>query len=93
MIQVRTIPGQDNEGNMSEKTKLGIGRNKSEIYIVKLRGHLGNQWADWFEGLEITLEDGGVTSLTGPLVDQAALHGLLKKIRDLGITLLSINRV
>ena len=54
---------------------------------------MGRQWTDWFEGLTITLEEDGNTLLTGPVVDQAALYGLLKKVRDLGILLLSINQV
>ena len=60
------------------------------VYQIKIKGHLGCEWTDWFEGLAITLEDNGETLLTGPVVDQAALHGLLKKVRDLGIPLLSV---
>ena len=63
------------------------------IYQIRIKGHLGHQWTDWFGGLTITLEDNGDTLLTGPVVDQAALHGLLKKVRDLGMPLLSVNRV
>ncbi len=63
------------------------------IYQIRIKGHLGSQWTDWFGGLTITLEDNGDTLLTGPVVDQAALHGLLKKVRDLGIPLLSVNCV
>jgi hypothetical protein len=61
-------------------------------YQIRIKGHLGPQWTDWFGGLSITLEDNGDTLLTGP-VDQATLHGLLKKVRDLGMPLLSVNRV
>jgi hypothetical protein len=64
--------------------------NQPEIYQIRLKGHLGREWADWFEGLTITLEEDGDTLLTGPLVDQAALHGLLKKVRDLGLSLVSV---
>ncbi len=63
------------------------------IYQIRIKGHLGHQWTDWFEGLTITLEENGETLLTGPVADQAALHGLLKKVRDLGMPLLAVNRV
>ncbi len=63
------------------------------VYQIRIKGHLGHQWTDWFEGLTITLEENGDTLLTGPVVDDAALHGLLKKVRDLGMPLLSVNRV
>jgi hypothetical protein len=63
------------------------------IYQIRIQGHLGRHWADRFEDLSITLEEDGTTLLTGPVVDQAALHGLLRKIRDLGLPLLSINPI
>jgi hypothetical protein len=63
------------------------------VYQIRIKGHLGRQWTDWFEGLTITLEEDGDTLLTGPVVDQAALHGWLKKVRDLGMPLLSVNSV
>jgi len=62
-------------------------------YEIRIKGHLDNRWAVWFEGLTITLEDNGETLLTGPVVDQAALHGLLRKVRDLAMPLLSVTRV
>jgi hypothetical protein len=62
------------------------------VYQIRIKGHLGRQWTDWFGGLTITLEDNDETLLTGPVVDQAALHGLLKKVRDLGMPLVSVNR-
>jgi hypothetical protein len=63
------------------------------LYQIRIKGHLGEHWADWFEGMAITLEANGETLLTGPVIDQAALHGLLKKVRDLGMPLLSVNRL
>lgn len=63
------------------------------VYHIRIEGHLGHQWSDWFEGLTITLEDNGDTLLIGPVVDQAALHGLLRKVRDLGMPLIWVIRV
>ncbi len=60
------------------------------VYQIRLKGHLGGQWTDWFAGLIITLEGNGDTLLTGPVVDQAALHGVLKKVRDLGMPLIAV---
>ena len=63
------------------------------VYEIRVKGHLSPQWVGWFEGLTITLEESGDTLLTGTVIDQAALHGWLKKVRDLGMPLLSVNRV
>ena len=60
---------------------------------IRLKGHLGRGWTDWFGGLAVTLEDNGDTLLTGPVVDQAALHGVLRKVRDLGLPLASVSAV
>jgi hypothetical protein len=62
-------------------------------YQIRIKGHLGPQWTDWFGGLAITLDDSGDTLLTGPVIDQAALHGLLRKLRDVGLPLISISPV
>jgi hypothetical protein len=61
------------------------------VYQIRIKGHLSSQWTDWFENMTITLEDNGDTLLTGSVIDQAALYGLLKKIRDLGMPLISVN--
>lgn len=63
------------------------------IYQIRLQGHLDAQWEEWFDGLTITFDVADETMLTGPIVDQAALHGVLRKIRDLGIPLLSVTRL
>ncbi|MCB0551507.1 MAG: hypothetical protein KDD19_28335 [Phaeodactylibacter sp.] len=64
---------------------------QSMVYQIRLRGHLSLQWEDWFYGFTITLEDNGDTLLTGPVPDQSALYGLLRKVRDLGLPLLSLH--
>jgi hypothetical protein len=61
------------------------------VYQIRIKGHLGPQWTDWFGGLALAVEEDGDTLLTGPIVDQAALYGLLKKVRDLGMPLVSVN--
>jgi hypothetical protein len=75
------------EACMSEKY------NGSGLYEIRLKGHLDDRWADRFEGLTISLEEDGITLLTGPVLDQAALHGLLKRFRDLGMILVSVGPV
>lgn len=62
-----------------------------KIYEIKIKGHLNASWADWFEELTFTHESDGTTTLTGEIIDQAALHGMLKKVRDLGLPLLAVN--
>ena len=78
---------------MPDEINLGSEKAQPLVYQIRITGHLGRQWTDWFGGLAITLEDNGETLLTGSLIDQAALHGLLRKVRDLGVPLLSVNRV
>jgi hypothetical protein len=78
---------------MSNKLDPRTDPSQPMIYQIRIKGHLGRQWTDWFGGLTITLREDGDTLLTGPVVDQAALHGLLKKVRDLGMPLLSVNYV
>lgn len=78
---------------MSDKHVSTEDHYEPGLYEIRINGHLDDRWAHWFEGLTITLGDNGDTLLTGLVVDQAALHGLLKKVRDLGMPLLSVNRV
>ena len=78
---------------MSNKRAFTPDPDAPQIYQIRLEGHLGLQWADWFDGLTITLTEESETLLTGPVEDQAALHGLLKKVRDLGLPLISIVQV
>lgn len=66
---------------------------QQEVYQIVVKGHLDSEWSDWFDGLTITLSENGETILTGPIVDQAALHGVLIKIRDLGLPLLSLTHI
>ncbi len=76
---------------MSNELDSRIDLDEPMIYQIRLRGHLGPQWAEWFGGLAVTPQEDGDTLLTGPVVDQAALYGLLKKVRDLGLPLISVN--
>ncbi len=78
---------------MSDKRPFITDPDAPRIYQIRLEGHLGHQWTDWFDGLAIILEGSGDTLLTGPVVDQAALHGLLKKVRDLGLPLVSVSQL
>jgi hypothetical protein len=78
---------------MSSTFKSAGDPDQPMIYQIRIKGHLGREWTDWFEGLTITLEDNGETLLTGALVDQAALFGLLRKVRDVGLPLLSVSPV
>jgi hypothetical protein len=63
------------------------------VYQIRIKGQLDPEWTDWFEGLAVTRDEDGNTLLTGSVIDQAALHGLLKKVRDLGLTLISVTPV
>ena len=78
---------------MPNEQNLGRDPDKPKVFQIKIKGHLGQQWMNWFEGLTIALEEDGNTLLSGSIIDQSALHGILKKIRDLGMPLLSINSV
>ncbi|MGM0883681.1 MAG: hypothetical protein ACQEXQ_21940 [Bacillota bacterium] len=78
---------------MSETHVSTEDHHEQELYEIRLKGHLDARWADRFEGLSFICENDGITILTGPVVDQAALHGLLRKVRDLGLPLISVIQV
>jgi len=78
---------------MSDQLNSKTDPDEPAVYQIRIKEHLDAPWADWFGGMTVTPEDNGETLLTGPVVDQAALYGLLKRLRDLGITLLSVNCV
>lgn len=67
--------------------------DRQEVYQIRVKGNLGPQWSDWFDGFAITPQASGETLLAGPVVDQAALHGILGKIRNLGLPLVSLVRL
>jgi hypothetical protein len=69
------------------------GFERYDTYQIVIRGQISSQWSDWFDGFTIRLDEPGQTILTGPVVDQAALHSILKKIRDLGLPLVSLKRI
>jgi hypothetical protein len=78
---------------MSDKQTFDEKHYQNQCYEIRLKGHLDDRWTDCFEGLTITLEDNGDTLLIGPVIDQAALHGLLKKVRDLGLPLVAFSPI
>jgi hypothetical protein len=85
------MPGEQQSNEISNNPQPESDPNQPMIYQIRVKSHLDSDWTDWFEGLTITLEKTGHTLISGPVVDQAALHGLLKKIRDLGMLLISVN--
>jgi hypothetical protein len=87
------MTSHNRERVMSNEINSGSEKAQPLVYQIRIKGHLGREWTDWFGGLTIRLTDNGETLLTGPVVDQAALHGLLRKVRDLGIPLLSVSCV
>lgn len=95
MLLVQGTSGPDGHDRPREEDPVnripGTDATRPMVYQIRLKGHLGPQWNEWFGGLTITLEDNGDTLLTGSVADQAALHGLLKSVRDLGIPLISVS--
>jgi hypothetical protein len=81
------------DGVMPSKTKTEMNPNQPMVYQISIEGHLGREWADWFGALSITAQDLGETLLTVRVADQAALFGVLRKIRDIGMPLISVIRV
>jgi len=75
--------------------RFDTGRESGEpmVYQIRINGQLNAQWTDWFDGMRITPQENGDTLVTGPVLDQAALYGLLRKVRDLGMPLLSVARI
>ena len=84
------LTGHQKDKSMSNELTSEIDPGEPLVYQIRIKGHLGREWADWFGGLTVTLEANGETLLTGPVVDQAALYGVLRKVRDLGMPLLSV---
>ena len=78
---------------MSNKPNLKSNPDQPTIYQIKVKGRLDDQWSDWFDGMTITPDEDGSTLIAGPVIDDAALHGLLKKVRDSGMQLLLVKRV
>lgn len=78
---------------MDDKSKYKEENNQPQCYAIRFKGHLDNQWTEWFGGMTITLDKDGSTLLSGPVADQAALYGLLKKVRDLGMPLVSVSLI
>lgn len=78
---------------MSQHHDTAIPAEQAPLYEIRLKGHLRREWTDWLGGMAVALTEDGDTLLTGPVTDQAALFGLLRKVRDLGLPLISINEV
>jgi hypothetical protein len=78
---------------MSGRTSVDGDRHEAGRYEIRLKGHLDTRWAAWFDGLSLTHHSDGTTVIHGPIADQAALHGLLQKVRDTGLALVSVTRV
>src|SRR5690348_5615097 len=98
-LQIEHVVQTEVSGHKRERVMSNeIQREASEkaqplVYQIRIQGQFGHEWTDWFGGLTIRLTDNGETLLIGPVVDQAALHGLLRKVRDLGVPLLAIRRI
>lgn len=78
---------------MTDRQPAQSNPDEPHIYRIRMRGRLGPEWTAWFEGMSLTWDEAGDTLLTGPVTDQAALHGLLRRVRDLGVPLISVERL
>ena len=87
------MAGHNRDRVMSNERNPKTDPSQPMVYHIRIKGHLGSGWTDWFGGLTLTMEDNGDTLISGPVVDQAALHGLLRKVRDLGVPLISVIRM
>jgi hypothetical protein len=78
---------------MSETHASASDGHEAARYEIRLKGHVDTRWTAWFDGLSLTLNSDGTTVMHGPVVDQAALHGVLQKVRDVGLPLVSVIRI
>jgi hypothetical protein len=89
-----THPGTESEDATMASTAGPDGNSRDrQTYEIRLQGHLNRRWADWLDGMAVTCEEDGSTTLNGPLTDQAALHGVLNRLRDLGTPIISVRRL
>ena len=93
MHSPRYLKGKYTRHSMSTTHDSTEKHREAGHYEIHVKGHLDDRWADWFDGLTITRVENGETLLAGPVADQAALHGLITKLRDLALPLLSVNRI
>jgi hypothetical protein len=92
-VMPATDRNADGKEQMGGSTRVDGDRHEAGRYEVRLRGHLDGRWVAWFDGLSLSLESDGTTVIRGPVADQAALHGLLQKVRDIGLPLVSVMRI
>jgi hypothetical protein len=92
-VKLTVLTSHTRESVMSNEINSQSEKAQPMFYQIRIKGHLGREWTNWFEGLTITALNNGETLLTGPVIDQAALHGVLRKVRDLGTPLLSVSPV
>ena len=91
--QARPYGSSVTEDRTTDTTDGGSAADHTQQYEIRVKGHLGSRWTAWFDGLSLTNEDDGTTVIRGPVVDQAALHGVLQKLRDVGVPLVSLVQV